>query len=172
MYVKIRSEVVDAKPTLTNVLGKLYKTFIEELGQKWLIVVGDAKVFVLLQEIKSEYGSHLRWLLPFPGDWHILFNYQPALMKPYADAGLSKFAEVSGHQSETLTSLLQCKNFRRTHNFLIQAFETLYSFFLSLYLSSVPVSESSNPQQSPHTTEKKLQEDLSGLIQEFYGEKQ
>ncbi len=84
VYVEVLSEVADAKPTLINVLGKLHKTFVVELGQKWLLVVGAAKVFVLLQQIKSEYGSHLSWLLPFPGDWHILFNYQPAFMKPYA----------------------------------------------------------------------------------------
>jgi len=114
-------------------------------------------VFVLIQEIKSEYGSHLRWLLPFPGDWHILFNYQPALMKPYADAELSKLAEVSGHRSETLTSLLQCKNFGRTHNFLVQAFETLYRFF-SLYLKSLSESEYFSSQQSLQTTEEKLRE--------------
>ena len=106
MYVEIWSEVADAKPTLMNVLGKLHKTFVAELRQKWLLVVGDAKVFVLLQEIKSEYGNHLKWLLPFPGDWHILFNYQPALMKPYADDGFSKLAEVSGHGSKTHTIVI------------------------------------------------------------------
>jgi len=53
VYVEIRSEVADSKATLVNILGKLHKTFVAELGQKWVLVVGDAKVFVLLQEIKS-----------------------------------------------------------------------------------------------------------------------
>ena len=122
VYVEILNEISDSKPTIMTALGKLYTTFILKKQQKWLLVVGDAKIFVLLHELKREYGSHLSWMLPFPGDWHILFNYQPALLKPYADAGLSKLAEVSGHHSETLTSLIQCKNFRRTHNFLVQLF--------------------------------------------------
>jgi len=67
----------------------------------------------------------------------------------------------------TLTSLLQCKNFRRTHNFLVQAFETLYRFFFSLYLKSLSESESFSLQQSLQTTEEKLREDLSVLIHEF-----
>lgn len=56
MYVEIRSEVADSKATLMNILGKLHKTFVAELGQKWVLVVGDAKVFVLLQEISLSMG--------------------------------------------------------------------------------------------------------------------
>ena len=90
IYVEILSEKADSKATLMKVVGKLHKTFIVELGQKWLIVVGDAKSFDLLRTIHSEYGAHLGWMLPFTGDWHILLNYQKALMKPYAEAGLTK----------------------------------------------------------------------------------
>ena len=153
MYAEILSELADSKPTLTSILGKLHKIFVQELGHKWVLVVGDAKVFVILQEIKSQYGSHLSWMLPFPGDWHILYNYQPALMKPYADAGLAKLAESSGHHSETLTSLLQCKNFRHTHNFSMQAFETFYIFFLSLYFKT--------------TQHEALHREVSDVITEF-----
>ena len=69
VYVEIRSERADCKATLTMVHAKLYRTFIADFGQKWLIAVGDAKTFDLLQTIRSEYGSHVKWLLPFPGDW-------------------------------------------------------------------------------------------------------
>ena len=55
-------------------------------------------------------------------------------MKAYVDAGLTKLAEVTAYRSETLTSLVQCTNFRRTHNFLLQAMEAFYQFFLSLYI--------------------------------------
>ena len=33
-------------------------------------------------------------MVPHPGDWYLLKNYQPALMKPYSDAGLSALAKV------------------------------------------------------------------------------
>ena len=85
------------------------------MGQRWVIVVGDAKTFDLLQSLRIEYGSHLKWMIPFPGDWHILFNYQKVLMKVFADAGLEHFGKLSGHRDETLTSLVQCSNFKRTH---------------------------------------------------------
>ena len=62
--------------TLTKVVGNLYHTFVLQLKQRWVLVVGDAKTYDLLQSVCVEYGHHLKWLLPFPGDWHVLFNYQ------------------------------------------------------------------------------------------------
>ena len=97
------------------------------------LTVGDAKIYNLLKAICFKYESHLKWLIPFPGDWHVLFNYQKALMKPYADAGLASLGRAAGHRAETLTTLLKVSNFRRTHEFLLQAFEALYRYFLSVY---------------------------------------
>ncbi len=111
VYVQISSERADSKPTLINILGQMQKIFIVGHRQKWLLAVGDAKTYDLLQEIRSEYGEVLKWCIPFPGDWHILLNYQKALMKAYADAGFTKLGEVSQHRSETLTSLINCSNF-------------------------------------------------------------
>ena len=136
VYVEILSARADSKTTLGSVLAKLYKTFIIEHKQKWLLVVGDAKTFDILQSMRKEYGHHLQWMLPFPGDWHILFNYQKALVKIYADAGLKHLAEATGHRAETLTSLIKCSNFKRTHSFLYQAFQAFYQFFIGLYKES------------------------------------
>ena len=77
------------------------KTFFEELRHKYVVVVGDAKTYLLLQAICFEYKSQLKWLIPFQGDWHILFNYQKVLMKPYTDAVLKSMAKASGHRGET-----------------------------------------------------------------------
>ena len=55
--------------------------------QKWMFVVGDAKVYNLLQSIRFEYGNHLDWLIPLPGDWHLLYNYQKVLVKGYGVLG-------------------------------------------------------------------------------------
>lgn len=138
VYVDILSEKADSKSTLLKVIGNLYHTFVKQLNQKYVLVVGDAKTYDLLYSICMEYGSHLNWLLPFPGDWHILFNYQKVLMKAYSDAGLVELAKESGHRAETLTTLIQCSNFRRTHNFLLQAHEAFYRFFLSLFNAKEP----------------------------------
>ena len=98
-----------------------------------MIVVGDAKLSLLVAIIR-EYGEELNWLLPYPGDWHILLNYQKVLMKPYIDAGLLSLAKVGGHRGETLTSIANASNFKRTHRFLLQAYEPFYLFFLSLIM--------------------------------------
>ena len=132
-FVDILSERADSKSTLIKVLGNLHRIFVKDLKQKWVIVVGDAKTYDLLYSLRIEYGNHLNWLLPFPGDWHILFNYQKVLMKAFSDAGLIELAKEAGHCAETLTGLIQCSNFRRTHNFLLQTHEALYIFFLQLY---------------------------------------
>ena len=44
----------------------------------------------VLYTLKLEYGDEIQWLIPFHGDWHLLMNYQSALMKSYFDAGLKE----------------------------------------------------------------------------------
>lgn len=115
VYVDILSEKADCKATLLQVIGNVHKTFIHELNQKWVIAVGDAKVYTLLQAICVEYCDNMKWLITFPGDWHVMYNYQKVLMKPYADARLMQLAKASGYRAETLTSFRNATNFRRTH---------------------------------------------------------
>ena len=129
VYMHISSERTDSKITLITVLSQMYETFVIEQNQKWLIVVGDAKTYDIVRSIRSEYGEQMKWVIPWLGDWHMLLNYQKVIMKAYADAGLVTLGEAAQHRSETLTSLIQCTNFRRTHNFLIQVMEAFYRFF-------------------------------------------
>ena len=163
-YVEIVSEKADCKPTLRGVISRLQKIFVQELKQKYVVVIGDAKTYNLLQSIRFEYKSHLKWLIPFPGDWHVLFNYQKALMKPYADAGLASLAKVAGNRAETLTSLLKASNFRRTHEFLLQAYEAMYRYFLSLYSSHTSMK---SPSEHSEREEEEIKGLLSSLLHQF-----
>ena len=117
VYVDIVSLPADSKDTVLRVLNKLHTTFIHNLGFRWLIIVGDAKTYDILQSLCRQYGSQIQWLLPFPGDWHILYNYQKVLLKIYGEAGLLQLAWVAGHRAETLTSLTAASHFKRTTPF-------------------------------------------------------
>ena len=71
--VEIVSERSDSKSTLFGVTGRLQQIFIHDLNQKFVIVVGDARTYDLFQDVCFEYKSQLKWLMPFPGDWHVVF---------------------------------------------------------------------------------------------------
>ena len=44
-YVEIISERADSKPTLIGVIARIQQTFVQELNQKYVIIVGDAKTY-------------------------------------------------------------------------------------------------------------------------------
>ena len=52
--------------------------------------------------VQRLYGTALHNILIFPGDWHILKNFQPVLIKAYYHAGLKELAKRSGFRAETL----------------------------------------------------------------------
>ena len=86
VYLKVLDAKSDSKDTLMQILHELYQQFIIGHEKKNLVLVADAKLYEILQSLKFEYGKELQWVIPFPGDWHLLMNYQQVLMKPYFDA--------------------------------------------------------------------------------------
>ena len=141
VYLSVLDIHADTIEAMSEVATMLYKEYIVNTGAEHLVVAGDAKTYLRLKELKQEYGDELKWLLPFIGDWHVLFNYQKVLMKVYFEVGLKDLARAAGFRAETLTSLGNASNFKRTHAFLMQVWETLYRHMFNLYGSHTPLDE-------------------------------
>ena len=99
--------------------------------KEWVLLEGDQATYERLQSIKAEYGNDFAWMIPFPGDWHFLKNFQEVLVKVYFDAGLGDLAKASGYQPNSIGT-----NFKRTPKFLLETWESLYRHFLGLFLSN------------------------------------
>ena len=112
------------KESLLNVINELHTEFILSKRKKYILLEGDQLTYERVQSVKKEYGNDLEWLLPFPGDWHVLKNYQEVL------AGLRDLAKCSGYQPNSVGS-----NFKRTHHFLLEAWEAIYCHFFNSYVN-------------------------------------
>ena len=64
----------------------------------------------------------------------MLMNYQIALMKPYFDAGLKSMAEAAKYP---VAAIQTCSQFKRTHYFILEAWEAVYRAMLSTYSKSL-----------------------------------
>ena len=130
-YLKIMDAKADSKDSIMSMLYDIYYLFIEKRGLQFLLVEGDAKLYELLQALKREYRDKLLWLIPYPGDWHMLMNYQSALMKPYFDAGLKSLAEACGYP---LPAIKHCTQLKKPHNFIMEAWDALYRTMLATFI--------------------------------------
>ena len=71
--------------------------FIQYQTREYLVIEGNQKLYEVLQSLKFEHGKDLDWSIPILGDWHMLMNYQSAIMKPYFNAGLKDLAKAVGY---------------------------------------------------------------------------
>ncbi|CAG2237374.1 unnamed protein product [Mytilus edulis] len=127
VYLGVIDAPCDNIETIRHTLEKIHETLGSNLNCSHVITVGDANTYDLFCKLKIEYADELSWVLPFPGDWHILKNTQPVLLKAYFDAGLKDIAKLTHKEDGLLTILQQCTNFRKTHLFLLDMWESFYS---------------------------------------------
>ena len=96
-YLEALDAISDSKDTLLDLLHDLYVKLIVNQNKEYLVIEWDQKLYEVLQSLTFEYGKDLDWVLPIPGDWHMLMNYQIAIMKPYFDARLKDLAKAAGY---------------------------------------------------------------------------
>ena len=126
-YYRIMNAVADSQDTVMFMLNELHEEYIVQKKSKH--TEGDAKLYEVLQSLKEEYKQDLKWLILMPGDWHALKNFQIALMKPHFDLGLKNIAQVAGYPTQ------QIKTCKRTHAFILEAWETLYRSMLAAFFA-------------------------------------
>ena len=129
-------ESADNVDSLKAIVDNLRELYGVGTHTSWLPVVGDQKVFASLQKLKRQYGEDLDWLIPMLGDWHVLKNFQPVLMKLYYHAGLRELAQEAGHKGANLTALEFSSNFKHTQLFLLEAFEGCYLHALDEFVTT------------------------------------
>lgn len=150
-YTELIDENADSEETMTHVAEMVIEK-VQSDSQRWIVLVGDGKTYDHLLKVKRLYGSDLGKLIIFPGDWHVLKNFQPVLMKAYYHAGLKDIAIASGYRAETLKSLDTCSHFKRTHSFLMQVWEALYIEMISSFMNTCTNPQFENLQASIKTT--------------------
>ena len=135
VYIDILDEYADNKDTILHALSVLQDKLQVGTKVNFLGVVGDGKTYFHLHTLKIEYGSDLNWLIPLPGDWHILKNYQEVLMKVYFEAGLKDAAKSIGYTEGVLNSIASCGKFKKIHLFLLRIWEAIFRVFLESFVS-------------------------------------
>lgn len=57
-----------------KLLHDLHREFIVGLHYEYLVIEGDGKLNELIKSLQFEYGDALKWVIAYPGDWHMLKN--------------------------------------------------------------------------------------------------
>ena len=116
----------ESPDSLKAILDSVHDLYGVGTLQTHHMVVGDQKLYSNMQRLKRQYGDELEWLLPYPGDWHVLKNFQPVLSKLYHHAGLRDLAAEAGYKGANISGLESCSDFKHTHIFYLEVFESIY----------------------------------------------
>ena len=147
MYLNIFNSPASNIETIRHVISYLAAEY--SVGQKVrnIVLCGDGQVYDFILRIKNENEEAMKWLIPYLGDFHLLFNAQPIFMRLYWSGGLGDLAKKT-HSGSSLKSLGSCQHFRRTHMFLLHTWEAIQRVFIDIFLQQRTINE-----EIQHTTE-------------------
>ena len=117
--------MLDAKSESKDTNGNPVHCFIEGKNIQYLAIAADAKLYDIIQALKHEYGEDFKWLKK---DWHMLKKLSSC---PYFDMGLRQLAHTSGYPVAAIQS---CSQFKRTHHFLMEAWQAFYQVMVQRFL--------------------------------------
>ena len=144
-YMCVLDEKADRPETIESVCADMYNKFKINDEINHLIVAGDAATYEIINRVKAANGGFYDWVIPYLGDWHILKNAQEVLMKLFWDAGVKYIPKTTPMQT-TLKNLKSCSNFKKTHRFLLQIYESMFMYQLRTFFEFKQMSDSSyNP---------------------------
>ena len=72
IYLEVIDAVADRKDTMMGLLRSLRHFHRTEENAMVGVREGDAKLYEILKSLGYEYGEELYWLIPCPGDFHLL----------------------------------------------------------------------------------------------------
>ena len=101
----------DCQTSIKTCLELIHRKFEVGTRVSYVVVIGDARTYRHLVDLKKMYSFILSWLLPSPGDWHIPKNMHSVIMKVYWDGGLRNVAAAI-HRSHILTLLKSTSSLR------------------------------------------------------------
>ena len=158
-YLDVHDLKADSTETVRIVLDNLYRTFEISTKLNHLVVCGDIKTFEFIMRVKSECKHAMDWVIPYPGDWHILFNYQDVILKVFWDAGLKKVAKCT-----SLTTLPATGKFKKVHKFILQSYEALYMYQIDSFLKEY---NASSGEGDTTMSSEEVQVALKNVLQEL-----
>ncbi|KAJ8048223.1 hypothetical protein HOLleu_00452 [Holothuria leucospilota] len=125
-------KAAESQQTMLSVLYILHEKHQTGIRTAFLVVAGDCKTYDIIIHLKRLY-EELDWVIPYLGEWHLLKNSQPALLKLYSDAGLKTLMSLF-HKGATLKAVSSATGFKKTHYFLLQSWEAMYRTLVDVFI--------------------------------------
>ena len=120
----VYTTVMSAQAASINDVSQYLQKMKEDLcvGQpdypKQVVLGGDQQTYALMKNLKKKFPISFEWILPVPGDWHLLKCASETLRDMLWDGGLQQLAKSCRHMKEIT-------QWRDVHNMLTAVHEAL-----------------------------------------------
>ena len=98
------------------------------------VVAGDEETFRFRYRLKQRKPVDYKWLMVYPGEWHLLLHSAKALLKRYWGAGIEHVAkELNGDDKKAVEG-----NYRRAHHYITVMYEAFTTEVIEEYYRKHP----------------------------------